>query len=87
MDGGKTSFLNGVLQDGFAREDPTLLICCEEGTEEYDPKALLILLGHVVEVEPRPVLPRNNAFGPEDHAAFSLIQLGQDVLQPCFGKG
>ena len=40
LDGGKTSFLNGVLQDGFAREDPTLLICCEEGTEEYDPKAL-----------------------------------------------
>ena len=40
LDGGKTSFINGILQDGFAREDPTLLICCEEGTEEYDPRAL-----------------------------------------------
>ena len=40
LDGGKTSFLNGVLQDGFAREDPTLLICCEEGAEEYNPRAL-----------------------------------------------
>ena len=40
LDGGKTSFINGILRDGFAAEDRTLLICCEEGTEEYDPKAL-----------------------------------------------
>ena len=40
LDGGKTTFINGILQDGFAREDRTLLICCEEGTEEYDPKVL-----------------------------------------------
>ena len=40
LDAGKTNFINGVLQDGFAREDRTLLICCEEGEEEYYPTAL-----------------------------------------------
>ena len=40
LDGGKTSFINGILRDGFALQDRTLLICCEEGTEEYDPKVL-----------------------------------------------
>lgn len=36
LDGGKTNFINGILQDGFANQDKTLLICCEEGDEEYD---------------------------------------------------
>ncbi len=40
LDGGKTNFINGILQDGFAAKDRTLLICCEEGEEEYDEKAL-----------------------------------------------
>ena len=40
LDAGKTNFINGILQDGFAREDRTLLLCCEEGEEEYDSKAL-----------------------------------------------
>ena len=40
LDGGKTTFINGVLQDGFALRDRTLLLCCEEGAEEYDPKVL-----------------------------------------------
>ncbi len=40
LDAGKTNFINGILQDGFARDDRTLLIRCEEGEEEYDPKAL-----------------------------------------------
>ena len=40
LDGGKTNFINGILEDGFARQDRTLLICCEEGEEEYDPKAM-----------------------------------------------
>ena len=34
LDAGKTSFINGVLRDGFAEEDRTLLICCEEGELE-----------------------------------------------------
>lgn len=40
LDAGKTNFINGVLEDGFAREDRTLLICCEEGEESYYPSAL-----------------------------------------------
>ena len=36
LDGGKTDFINGILEDGFAREDKTLLICCEEGELEYE---------------------------------------------------
>ena len=36
LDAGKTNFINGILEDGFAREDKTLLLCCEEGEEEYD---------------------------------------------------
>lgn len=40
LDGGKTNFINGILRDGFAREDKTLLLCCEEGDEEYDKDAL-----------------------------------------------
>lgn len=40
LDSGKTNFINGVLEDGFARQDRTLLICCEEGEEEYNRRAL-----------------------------------------------
>ena len=40
LDGGKTDFINGILQDGFARKDRTLLLCCEEGELEYDPRVL-----------------------------------------------
>lgn len=36
LDSGKTTFLNRVLQDGFAEEGRTLLLCCEEGEEEYE---------------------------------------------------
>jgi len=40
LDGGKTNFINGILEDGFAAKDRTLLICCEEGEEEYNPQFL-----------------------------------------------
>ena len=40
LDSGKTNFINGVLEDGFARQDRTLLLRCEEGEEEYNPRAL-----------------------------------------------
>lgn len=40
LDAGKTRFINNILADGFARDDRTLLICCEEGETEYDPKVL-----------------------------------------------
>ena len=34
LDAGKTDFINSTLEDGFAREDATLLLCCEGGVEE-----------------------------------------------------
>lgn len=40
LDSGKTDFINGILEDGFARKERTLLICCEEGELEYNSKAL-----------------------------------------------
>jgi len=40
LDSGKTGFINGILSDGFAMEDRTMLLCCEEGEEEYDRKLL-----------------------------------------------
>ena len=40
LDAGKTNFINGCLEDGFARKDRTLLLCCEEGEEEYEKNAL-----------------------------------------------
>ena len=29
LDAGKTEFINGVLKDCFARQERTLIICCE----------------------------------------------------------
>lgn len=40
LDAGKTEFIRGILSDGFAREDRTLLIVCEEGELEYDASVL-----------------------------------------------
>ena len=49
LDAGKTNFINGILKDGFAAEDKTLLICCEEGEEEYDPHGLFNVFTYTVE--------------------------------------
>ena len=40
LDSGKTQFINGVLEEGFARDERTVLLCCEEGEEEYEKAAL-----------------------------------------------
>lgn len=36
LDSGKTTFINNILADGFANEDKTLLISCEEGEVAYE---------------------------------------------------
>ena len=52
LDGGKTTFINGILRDGFAIQERTLLLCCEEGEVEYDPRALKnVTVVHVEEEE------------------------------------
>ena len=40
LESGKTTFINNILRDGFAEEDKTLLISCEEGESEYDSRVL-----------------------------------------------
>ena len=40
LDSGKTRFINGVLEEGFARDDRTILLSCEEGEESYNQRAL-----------------------------------------------
>ena len=49
LDAGKTSFINGILRDGFAAEDRTLLLCCEEGELGYDPHVLSNVFTYTVE--------------------------------------
>ena len=49
LDSGKTSFINGILEDGFAHDDPALLLCCEEGEEAYSKQALFNITPIVVE--------------------------------------
>ena len=56
LDAGKTSFINGILQDGFAKDDKTLLICCEEGEEEYDPRYLYNVFTYKIE-DPQEMTP------------------------------
>ena len=40
LEAGKTQFINSILKDGFAKQERTVLLCCEEGEIEYDPKVL-----------------------------------------------
>ena len=41
LESGKTSLINSMLQDeDFSRGQKTLVVCCEEGVEEYDVDAL-----------------------------------------------
>ena len=56
LDSGKTSFINGILQDGFAAEDRTLLLCCEEGETAYDPKVLGNVFTYTID-EPEQLTP------------------------------
>ena len=40
LDSGKSQFINGVLSDGLAADHRTLLLQCEEGEVEYDPRLM-----------------------------------------------
>ena len=37
LDGGKTSFINDIMAEGFAGDARTVILCCEEGEVEYSP--------------------------------------------------
>ena len=41
LESGKTMFIQDILRDpNFTEDERSLLIVCEEGIEEYDPKLL-----------------------------------------------
>ena len=48
LDAGKTRFINSILADGFARDERTVLLCCEEGetAEESARRELLEETGY-----------------------------------------
>ena len=87
LDSGKTSFINGILSDGFALEDRTLLLQCEEGDVEYDPKVLRNVT--VVPVDsPDQLTP---AFLTEQQKKCGAVQIlvefnGMWVLQDFYEK-
>ena len=56
LDAGKSTFINGILADGFALDNHTLLIRCEEGEEDYPAHVLQNVT--VVEVEEQEDLTR-----------------------------
>ena len=57
LDAGKTSFINGILRDGFAAEDRTLLLRCEEGETDYDPHVLSNVFTYTID-EPEQYRPK-----------------------------
>ncbi len=57
LEAGKSRFINSILADGFAAEDRTVLICCEEGEVEYDPEVLRNVT--VIPVEDREEITRD----------------------------
>ncbi len=56
LDAGKTAFINDTLREGFALQDRTLLISCEEGDLEYDKRVLRNVTVETVE-EPEDLNP------------------------------
>jgi len=40
LDSGKTQFINGILEEGFSRDERTLLLSCEDGEVAYEKNAL-----------------------------------------------
>ncbi len=69
---GKTKFVTDMLQDkGFSEGERTLLLCCEEGEEEYDPDILkktnttLVTLDGPREIAGKRLLRMNREHQPE----------------------
>ena len=52
LESGKTMFIQDILRDpNFTEDERSLLIVCEEGIEEYDPKLLELSRTQVITVE------------------------------------
>ena len=69
---GKTKFITEMLTDeGFSEGERTLLLCCEEGEEEYDPEVLkkcnttLVTLDEVRQIAGKRLIRMNREHQPE----------------------
>ena len=69
---GKTKFITDMLTDeGFSEGERTLLLCCEEGEEEYDPEVLkkcnttLVSLDEVKQIAGKRLIRMNREHQPE----------------------
>ena len=52
MDSGKTSLIHETLYDNeFGKDARSLVICCEDGDEEYDEAKLHTITGNLVMIE------------------------------------
>ena len=71
LDSGKTRFINNILTDGFALDDKTLLLSCEEGENDYNTKYLYNVT--VVRVEDEEDLTR--AFLEECEKKYQPAQI------------
>ena len=68
LESGKTKFINEMLADeGFSEGERTLLICCEEGEEEYEAESLRIGNAVVAVID-----------GPEELDAGKLMDLDKE---------
>ena len=69
---GKTKFITDMLTDeGFSEGERTLLLCCDEGEEEYDPEVLkqcnttLVSLEEVRQIAGKRLIRMNREHQPE----------------------
>ena len=88
LDSGKTSFINGILADGFSLEDRTLLLCCEEGEEAYDPQALhnvtVVTVEDQAALTPQFLLEQQRKCGAEQ---IIVEYNGMWPIQPFYEEG
>ena len=87
LDAGKTNFINGILEDGFAREDKTLLICCEEGVEEYETakNTTVVVLDEADEMNTKKMEALDKEYQPERviieyNSIWTIERLGSCML-------
>ncbi len=92
LESGKTTLINSMLADeSFSRNQKTLVICCEEGVEEYDEDYLrkhgasLVILDSAEEVTTERMEELANAYKPERvfieyNSVWTIERLGGCML-------
>lgn len=94
LESGKTTMIHSMLSDeGFTSGQKTLILCCEEGIEEYDTdllnerNAVLVTIDSADELTSLKLKEINNKYKPERviweyNSVWKLEKLGQTRLPP-----